>query len=114
MSLSVNRLLQGVLQTTWFGGVAYSPTNPRLLAANPCLSTEGCGSWPSLRKRRPGSLLCDIMESVCFGWVIFEPFIELLGRVLTALHNDQAKAFLLFIQSSGDSKCIFCTEIHSF
>lgn len=48
------------LQTTWF---TYSLTNPRQLAANPCLSTEACRSWPNRRQRTPGSLLSDIMES---------------------------------------------------
>lgn len=54
---SVNRLLQGVLQTTCSAGVAYSPTNPPLLAANPCLSTAACESWPEPQNED------DIMES---------------------------------------------------
>lgn len=44
MAASVNRLLQGVLLATCSAGVAYSPTNPPLLAANPCLSTAACES----------------------------------------------------------------------
>lgn len=45
---------KGAMQTTQFTGVSYSLTNPRLLAANPCLSTERCGSLARTAKQSDG------------------------------------------------------------